>query len=132
MKKASFTVEAVFIMPILLGIVFLLMYVMFILHDRIVLQGNFLYALCQVAENKEERYDCEKLLSKALWAAKVEKIKIERNERKVYGEVRGKLSLKIPVMSFFIKEIQYISCSGEYYFIQPEQMILIKEKIQPK
>ena len=126
MKKASFTVEAVFVMPILLGIAFMLMYVMFILHDRVVLHGNFLYALCRVAEDKEEQKNCEGMISKSLWSAKIESVRIERKSDKVCGEVHGKLVLKIPVMSFFIKEIQNIACTGEYYYIQPEQTITWK------
>ncbi len=129
-RKASFTLEAAFVVPVLLGIAFMLMYVMFLLHDRAVLQGNFLYVLCRVAEDKEEKTNCEKLLSKSLWSAKLDRIKIERKTDKVCGEVHGKLVLKIPVMSFFIKEIQHISCSGEYYYIQPEQTILIKEAVK--
>ena len=128
MKKASFTVEAAFIMPIILGIVFMLMYVTFLLHDRSVLQGNFEYVLCKTAEKKMAKGDCKKRLSEGLWLTKLHTVNIERSMGKVSGEAGGSTYLKIPVMSPFIKLKQKVQCSGEYYYLQPEQFIKLKEE----
>ncbi|MBR1742157.1 MAG: pilus assembly protein [Lachnospiraceae bacterium] len=121
MRKAGYTVEAAFIMPILLGILFLLMYVMFFVHDSAVLQGNFSYALCRTAEEEKAQENVQKRLSKGLWSAEITKVQFRRSFGKVSGEVQGRMKLKIPVMSYFIKDVQKIRCTGEYYYLQPEQ-----------
>ena len=112
MKKASYTVEAAFIMPILLGILFLLMYVMFFLHDRAVLQGNFSYVLCRIAEDKEEQKNARERLSGGLWSAEIDHVQWKRTSGKISGEAEGKVKLKIPVVSYFIGDIREIRCKG--------------------
>ena len=127
MKKGSYTVEAAFIMPVLLGILFLLMYVMIFLHDRAVLRGNFSYVLCKIAEEGTAKKNYEERLSKGLWSAELEKVQFKRTFGKISGVVQGSLEWKIPVMSYFIREFQTIVCRGEYYVVQPEQYIQMKE-----
>ena len=54
-KKAdgSYTVEAAFIVPIILGIAFVIMYVLFLLHDKAMLQANLDNVIFLLAEGEE-------------------------------------------------------------------------------
>lgn len=128
MRKASYTVEAAFIMPLLLGIIFVIMYVTFLLHDQVVLQGNFSYVLCRMAEEDGKgQEDYKKILSQKLWIVHLTKADIKSSMGRISGEVEGKAGLEIPVLTFFMREGQSVRCKGEYYNIQPEQVKVRKK-----
>ena len=123
--KASYTVEAAFIVPLLLGIAFLIMYVTFLLHDRVILQGNFSYVLCEIAEGNmetEERGKMLEILKKKLWVTEIYDVQIKNNFGRISGKVHGEANWEIPVLSVFMNEVQKTEISGEYYAIQPEQV----------
>ena len=52
--KGSYTVEAAFVIPIVLGVVFVLLYALFWVHDQCVLQANIQNGLIQYSDTGEE------------------------------------------------------------------------------
>lgn len=52
--KGSYTVEAAFVIPIVLGVVFVLLYALFWAHDQCVLQANIQNGLIQYSDIGEE------------------------------------------------------------------------------
>ena len=121
--SGSYTVEAAFVMPVLLGIAFVIIYVLFLLHDQVILQGNLSYVLCAAAEETIDQADYPEILSKGLWYFEIQDMDIDKEIGRVSGKVTCRANLKIPVMQMFLNRMQYISCAGEYYSIQPEQML---------
>ena len=56
-QKGSYTVEAAFIVPILLGIAFMLMYLILLFHDQMLLQGKFndtIFCILEKTTSSEE------------------------------------------------------------------------------
>ena len=51
--KGSYTVEAAFVIPIVLGVVFVLLYALFWVHDQCVLQANIQNGLIQYSDTGE-------------------------------------------------------------------------------
>jgi len=50
--KGSYTVEAVFVVPIILGLIFAMIYVIFYLHDKAVVYCNMQQAVVHVAKQQ--------------------------------------------------------------------------------
>lgn len=50
--KGSYTVEAAFVIPIVLGVVFVLLYALFWVHDQCVLQANIQNGLIQYSDTE--------------------------------------------------------------------------------
>lgn len=119
---AGYTVEAVFVLPILLGIIFTIMYVMFYLHDDVVLRGNMSALFCEIAEDKKiEKEDYRNYLSRGLWLMKPLKIEIKKKKSKISGKLVYRTEVKIPVIKMFMQEKQQISIEEEYSLSRPEQ-----------
>lgn len=123
-KKGSYTVESAFIIPMVLGIVFVIMYTLFILHDKVILQANLDTVIFLSAEGKEiEKKEYESYLSKALWITSVQEVQVKAGLLTVSGEVVASADLDIPVLAYFMSGKQEINISESYCKIQPEQVI---------
>ena len=121
---ASYTVEAAFVVPIILGLAFVVLYTLFLLHDKVILQANLENLIFVLAEGEElEKKEYEKYLSVGLWMLKTEKIDIKNRKTLVEATVKGVAELKIPILNFLMSEKQEISVSEKYYKIQPEEVI---------
>ena len=59
--SANYTVEAAFVVPIILGMIFSMIYMLFVLHDKVILHENIRYNVICIDEN-DENY--EKILDK--------------------------------------------------------------------
>ena len=72
--RGSYTVECAFIVPIVLGIIFALMYVLFYEHDKLVAQGNIRSGILEyVTEGGElpETSQWKKQVQSKLWMGTV-------------------------------------------------------------
>lgn len=123
-ETASYTVEAAFVLPIVLGLAFVVLYILFLLHDKVMLQANLENLIFLLVEEEElEQKEYEKYLSKGLWIFKLEKINIKNKKTIVRGNVKGVADLEIPILNLLMNGKQEISASEKYYKIQPEEMI---------
>ena len=68
--KGSYTVEAAFVIPVILGLIFAMIYVIFYLHDKTIVYCNMQQAVVHVAEGKKEYKDNKEWqqdIQKNLW-----------------------------------------------------------------
>lgn len=128
-QEGSFTVEASFVVPILLGILFVIMYLLFLFHDRIVVQENGCEALYAMVEGTlPAKGDIMRTkVEDGLWAAQVKKVKVSKKGKAIKGTVVAQARWDIPVMTFFLNELQEISWSQEVSLVHPEEVMRWKK-----
>lgn len=122
-ENGSYTVEGAFVVPIILGLVFLILYTLFIVHDKAVLQANLDNLIFLLVEEEFEGKEYNEFLSQGLWFTTLETVNIKDGKLTVRGKVKGVSHMKIPGFSELIKEKQKISLSESYCKIQPELVI---------
>jgi hypothetical protein len=123
-KNGSYTVEAAFIVPLALGIAFVILYTLFLLHDRVILQANLNNVLCRMAEEDgegETTYDS--VLKQSLWCMEIKTEELSDGAFWIKGSVSAGASWEIPVLSVFIDKEQTVSLSESYGNVQPEEII---------
>ena len=122
--RGSLTVEATFVVPILLGIVFAVMYLLFLFHDRVVLQENAYRALCSMAEDVLPVNDSimRKEVEDALWMVQVKKVKVSQKHHTIIGEVQAQAKWDIPVMNVFLNQVQEIQWTQKLSCVHPEEV----------
>ena len=111
--------------PILLGILFVIMYLLFLFHDRIVVQENGCEALYSMVEGTlPAKGDIMRTkVEDGLWAAQVKKVKVSKKGKAIKGIVVAQARWDIPVMTFFLNELQEISWSREVSLVHPEEVM---------
>ncbi len=120
----SYTVEAAFIVPVVLGLAFVILYMLFILHDRAVLQANLDNIIFLLAEGEEiDEKEYAGRLSRALWISGLQEVKIKNGLLSVSGKVKVAANVDIPILSYFMSGKQESSFSESYDKIQPEEVI---------
>ncbi len=122
-KRGSYSVEAAFIVPIVLGICFTVLYTLFLLHDRCVLAGNVHEVLMlSAAENLAEE-NCQEYLEKPLWCMDVTAVQRKESGGSVRFIVQAEADIKIPVMNIFMKHLQKFTLQASYPVRQPDGII---------
>lgn len=127
-SNGSYTVEAAFIVPILLGMVFAVLYLLFLFHDRIVLQENGYEALYSMAEGSlsADNRSMKGRVENALWIVQVNKTKVAKKHKVITGRVEAEVQWDIPVMNFFLKKVQKINWSQTVSCVHPEEVKIWK------
>ena len=85
--SANYTIEAAFIVPMILGIIFAMIYMLFFLHDKVILQENIRYSVICLAEGGESSKEDDKKISKRDISKNInfkEKYKNGDKERKLF------------------------------------------------
>lgn len=124
MENGSYTIEAVFVVPIVLGISFLILYTLFLQHDRVILQANLDNVLFLAAEGDSDcLQDYESYLRESLWCMEVQEAELSDGQVWVRGKVTAEAFWKIPVLSYFIAGQQRVSLSESFGRLQPEEII---------
>ncbi len=131
--SASYTVEAAFIVPVILGILFALWYFLYYEHDKVMLYANIKQGIICLAKEQEDMPDdieWRKQLQKNLWMAKIDGGSVSGTVMQIKGTGRAQMNLKIPVMEYFLDQqqtIQWSYCCDRW---QPEQILRQKDAIQ--
>ena len=129
---ASYTVEAAFIIPIILGIFFALLYFLYYEHDKALLYANIKQGVIYLAKdqgNMPDDIEWRKQLQKNLWMAKVDSGSVSQTVMQVKGSGRAQMNLQIPVMEYFLNRQQTIQWSYHYDRWQPEQILRQKDTV---
>ena len=123
-SRGSLTVEATFVVPILLGIVFAVMYILFLFHDRAVLQENGYRALYSMAEDilPVDDTTMRREVEDALWMVQVKKVEVSQKQQKITGEVQAQAKWDIPVMNIFLNQVQEIQWKQKISCVHPEEV----------
>ena len=123
-ENGSYTVEAAFIVPIVLGIAFLILYTLFLQHDRVILQANLDNTLFLTAEGDDNcKQECQNYLQKSLWCMEIQEAELSDGMVWIQGNVEAEAFWKVPVLTYFINGKQKLSLSESYSVIQPEEII---------
>ena len=117
----SYTVEAAFIVPVLLGLAFVIMYILFLLHDKAILQANLDNVIFLLAEGEEiEKKEYEIYLSQALWFLGIQEIEIKNKKTVISGKVKANTNLEIPVLTYFMNKKQEIVLQNHIIRFSPK------------
>ena len=118
--SGSYTLEAAFVFPVVLGICFAILYSIFFYHDKAVMQSNLEEMLLLEAEgrplNEEQRGE---YLQRQLWFFTCRENQITKGALYIKGSVGATATLRIPLLTFFLEENQTISLSEKYPLIHP-------------
>ncbi|HBA96825.1 MAG TPA: hypothetical protein DCZ23_01825 [Lachnospiraceae bacterium] len=130
--KGSYAVEAAFVVPIILGLIFAMIYVMYYFHDKNVVYANMQKAAVNVAEGRKEYKDSKEWqedMQENLWMFKVTSGKISKDKLYIKSDIKAECSLDIPVINYFLESKQQIVLEDKYLAVHPEYMIRIKESL---
>lgn len=124
--KGSYTVECAFIVPIVLGIIFALMYVLFYEHDKLVAQGNIRSGILEYVTDGEELPELsqwKKQVQSKLWMGTVTEADIRHSGLAVKATANIQLQWRLPVLNQFLEEKQEITCEMKWDVWNPTQVI---------
>lgn len=137
----SYTVEAAFIMPLVIGILFAWLFQLFYLHDMAILDGMLKEVVIQKVEEKgkqpnkkngESQYvqgeqelnqSIQKKLQSHLWIMEITSIKRKEGIFQTKYKVCAETVWKIPVLNGFLGNHFTCKLSDQYDHIHPERML---------
>ena len=131
--SGSFAVEAAFVVPIVLGIIFSMLYVLYIFHDSTVLYGNMHSAVVSVAEGKKTYSGIEEWkedMQEGLWIFKVKSGNISKDILYVKSSVCADCNLDIPVIRYFMNGRQKVEFEDKYLITHPCQALRLKKALK--
>ncbi len=130
--SGSYTVEAAFIVPIILGILFSMIYILYIYHDKVILYSNMEKTMISVVNGERQISNDEewqKELSQNLWFFKIKSGSISEHAVIVKANVSAEQNLSIPVMEYFMAGRQKIELSSDYIKTNPSMALRIKDML---
>lgn len=133
--KGSFAIEAAFVVPIVLGIIFAMIYMLYYLHDKNVVYANMQKAVISVAEGKKDyknNSEWQEDMQNNLWIFKVTSGSISKDMLYINSDVGIECDLFIPVMNYFLGSKQQIKLEDKYLTIHPEYMVRVKGVLSKK
>lgn len=133
--KGSFAIEAAFVVPIVLGIIFAMIYMLYYLHDKNVVYANMQKAVISVAEGKKDyknNSEWQEDMQNNLWIFKVTSGSISKDMLYINSDVGIECDLSIPVMNYFLGSKQQIKLEDKYLTIHPEYMVRVKGVLSKK
>ena len=130
MWDGSYTVEAAFIVPMVLGIMYAWMFQLFYLHDQMVMDGMLQEMILQPlaeegADRKAELDDWEEKIQKCLWIAAVDQLDIKQNALVIKGRLSASAVWHIPVMQMFLGNHFQSNITHSISAVQPEKALRI-------
>lgn len=133
--KGSFAIEAAFVVPIVLGIIFAMIYMLYYLHDKNVVYANMQKAVISVAEGKKDyknNSEWQEDMQNNLWIFEVTSGSISKDMLYINSDVGIECDLSIPVISYFLGSKQQIKLEDKYLTIHPEYMVRVKGVLSKK
>ena len=129
MLRGSYTLEAVFIVPIILGLIFAMIYIIFYLHDKAVVYGNMHQAVVHIATGRKtynSNEEWQQDIQENLWIFQVVSGEVNKDKLYIKSEAVAECSLNIPVIGYFIDSKQEIRAEDKYLAIHPEFIVRTK------
>lgn len=128
----SYTVEAAFIVPMVLGILYAWMFHLFYLHDQVVMDGMLQELVVQcpddITENDQQTQEWRERIQNDLWIAKIDKIEIQQNRIRTKGTLSASAAWRIPVMEMFMGNRFRSSITQNVSNVRPEDVLRIHGK----
>ncbi len=154
--SGNYTVEAAFIVPMILGIVFAIMYMLFLLHDKVILQENLRTAVLSIAQSEnvsagdvsadglaekigksaesslgkkvKNGTGYKELVSKNLIVLKVKNADCNVGTKYVTAKANAIAKMDIPVIAYFMKKKNKICLKTRCLKLKPESMLRRKSE----
>lgn len=126
--NGSYTLEAAFVIPLVLGIIFAWMFELFYFHDRVILEGIMQQQLMEKVENLQEAepVEIQKEIEKKLWLLEIYSLK-EKESLGTYKYVaRIKTTWDIPVMKYYLEGILDFKEDWSCYSTQPDYLLRLQ------
>lgn len=133
--KGSYTIEAVFVVPMVLGLVFAMIYVIYYLHDRAVVYSNMQQEIISVAEGRKKyqnNTEWQQDIQKNLWIFNIVSGSISKNKLYIESDIKAECNLDIPVIRYFINNKQELYIEDKYLAMSPGFIIRAKGIIPDK
>lgn len=130
--SASYTVEAAFIVPVILGVCFVLLYFLYYEHDKALLYANIkqeVIALAQDPKDMPNDVEWSKRLQKNLWMAEVISGSVSKTTMQIKGSAAMQMCLQIPIMEYFMDPQQSAYCSYCQDRWQPERILRQRDTV---
>lgn len=127
--SGSYTVEAAFVVPIILGILFAWMFEVFYFHDQVVLSGMMQQQVIKKAGNMQE-YSTEEIkkeLQGKLWLLEILSVKERKKLGKVNYGVQAAVTWDIPIMKDFLKGAVNYQRKWSCYNTPPDYLLRFQE-----
>lgn len=122
--EGSYTVEAAFVVPVVLGMAFVILYTLFLQHDKVMLQANLDNLIFLMAEDCEDyRQEYQAYLQESLWCMKIKKAEVSSGIIKICASIEAEAVWEIPLLSYFIDGKQKITIKEDYCKIHPEEVL---------
>lgn len=120
--KGSYTIEAVFIVPMVLGLVFAMIYIIYYLHDRSVAYSNMQQSVINVSAGRKKyknNIEWQQDIQKNLWIFNIVSGSISKGRLYIESDIKAEYSLNLPVINYFINNKQEIRLKDKYLAISP-------------
>lgn len=127
-ERGSYTVEAAFIVPMVLGIVFMILYLILWHHDRCVLQADLQDRVFLMAEKEKKESGPIEELQKKMWIMTIDKKEISSNALLIKGKVAAHSRVNIPLLTFMLYGSQKIELEETYPAKQPDEARRYRKK----
>lgn len=128
----SYTVEASFIVPIVLGIIFAMIFMLFYLHDKVLLYSNIKEKTVEVVQEKKSYSSCamwQSDMQRELWMMDVDAGDISDKKIYVNASVSAVKKIKLPLISRYMDTDLKLTYKIKYMKVHPESVIRTKEII---
>ena len=127
--KGSYTLEAVFVIPLVLGIIFAWMFELFYFHDRVVLDGIMQQNLMEKVGKIQEysTVEIQKELEKKLWLLEISSLKEKESLGKCKYQMKVQVAWDIPVMREFLNGLLHFQKEWSCYSTQPDYLYRLRE-----
>ena len=127
-ERGSYTVEAAFIVPMILGIVFMILYLLLWHHDRCVLQAELQDQIFLTAQEGSDGKRSIKELQKKLWIMIVDQKEVSLGGLLIKGRITAHSGVRIPLLTFVLHEDQKIELQETYPVKQPDEVRRYRKK----
>lgn len=124
----SYTLEAAFVMPVILGIIFAWMFQLFYLHDQLVISGYNIKMLVKCREGAtafEELTETERMeaVQRELWVLQLTHMNQKEGLLMEKSVVQGNAGWDISILRWFLKNGYNYKNTAKLYNTKPETWV---------
>lgn len=132
----SYTVEAAFVVPLILGIVYAWMFQLFFLHDQVVMAGMLQEIVIREQEMTEQgktidaqtKREWQRTIQTQLWTASIRRMSLKEGKIQTTGKIRMEAAWDIPVMEYFLGNHFKSDMVQKLPVVHPETVLRIKDE----
>jgi hypothetical protein len=133
MWDGSYTVEAAFMIPMILGILYAWMFQLFYLRDQVVMRGMLeeIVVECQMGRDTGDGYDLQaykQTVQSCLWIAKITSLEQKNNALQTKCKMEASATWKISLIDPFLGQYFHSSFNSSVGNTRPEKVLRLAGK----